>query len=210
MTYSKDLRVKVKIMHGRKGMTLEKIADITDINHKTVKSMVEEEMKEDDDNLSARGKFGGKKLGADVHKYLSAILKEEPSLSLIEMCELVDRNFNAQVSTSTMSRFLRCTGVTRKKLHVVAKERDAGKERKYVKDIEGFLTSQFVFIDETHTDNRNRNRRWGWAPRGQRASERGEQPKKEILQRRCVESGRAACKLHARGRIQYRQAAVLH
>jgi len=104
-----------------------------------------------------------------VREYVLA----NPAMYLDEYCEIVRRVFDKTISPTTMCRVIKRLGLSRKKLRIIALQRCAEKEIAYCIALEGMFSYQFIFLDETHVDNRCRNRLWGWSAVGERVSQKG-------------------------------------
>jgi len=98
---------------------------------------------------------------------------EDPTKYLDEYCEMIRRAFNKTISPSTMCRVLKRLGLTRKKLRIIAMQRCSELEIEYSAALRDMHSYQFIFLDETHADNRSRNRMWGYSGMGQRVCQRG-------------------------------------
>ena len=59
-------------------------------------------------------------------------------------------------------------GFTRRKLSILAYERDNYLRADFTRLISQFRSEQFIFIDESSKDNRNANRYYGYLPKGTR------------------------------------------
>ena len=71
-----------------------------------------------------------------------------------------------EVSLSTICRFLRDGGFTRKKLQKVALQQDKFLREQYILDVSVYSKDMLVFVDETGADKRNTLRKYGYSLRG--------------------------------------------
>ena len=99
--------------------------------------------------------------------YLKSLLESNPTLYLDEIKHKLEVVRGVSVSTATISRFLRSRDFTWKAVSRKALEGD-----KRVRACWEIETAQyvdpdcFVFIDESHIDQKTAQRRYGWAPIG--------------------------------------------
>lgn len=106
-------------------------------------------------------------LDDDDATYLKALLEADPSIYLDEIKCKLEKVRNVSVSMSTISRFLRKQEFTWKAMAREAKERNQQLQTCY--EVETALyddPSYFVFIDESHVDQKTAQRKNGWSPIG--------------------------------------------
>jgi len=101
------------------------------------------------------------------------LIVANPAGYLDEYCEIIRRHLGKTISPSTMYRVIKRLGLSRKKLRIIALQRCAEKEILFCVALRGMFPYQFIFLDETHVDNRCRNRLWGWSKVGERVSQKG-------------------------------------
>jgi hypothetical protein len=100
---------------------------------------------------------------------LSALLEqliEKPELYQDEMAIFLYDEFDALVTTPTISRALASGGWSKKAARRVAKERNADLQDFYLHDLSEFRSYHLVYIDESGCDNRIGFRRTRWSPLG--------------------------------------------
>jgi transposase len=93
-------------------------------------------------------------------------LLEKPGLYLDEMAVFLYDEFDALVTTSTISRSLKSVGWTKKVIRHIAKERNADLRDFYLHNLSDFRSYHLVFVDESGCDKRIGFRRTGWSPLG--------------------------------------------
>ena len=106
----------------------------------------------------------------NMHELLIiALLHENPTLYLHEICSKIAEVTNVTVSAPTVCRILHKNGLTRKKLRQVAKQRSASYRGDFMAQILHYPRNFFVWTDETGTDRRDQLRKFGYALRGEPA-----------------------------------------
>ena len=99
---------------------------------------------------------------------ITALLWSEPTLYLSEICQKVFRITGIQVSPSTICRVIHKNGLTGKKVQQVALQRSIDYRCDFMAEVQMFDAKQFVWVDETGWDRRDKVRKFGYALRGQR------------------------------------------
>ena len=100
---------------------------------------------------------------------LSALLEElieKPELYQNEMAIFLYNEFEAIVTTSTISRALASAGWSKKAARRNAKERNADLRDFYLYNLSEFRSYHLVYINESGYDNRIGFKRTGWSPLG--------------------------------------------
>jgi transposase len=93
-------------------------------------------------------------------------LLEKPGLCQDEMQLFFLDEFNTEISTFSIGRTLRSHGWTKKKIHQIAKGRNADLRDLYLHNTVDFCSYHYVFVDESGCDKRIGFRRTGWSPLG--------------------------------------------
>jgi transposase len=93
-------------------------------------------------------------------------LLEKPEQYLDEMVIFLWDEFEALVTTSTVSRALKSIGWSKKTCRRVAKARNADLRDYYLYNLSFFRSYHFVYVDESCCDKRVGFRRTGWSPLG--------------------------------------------
>ena len=103
----------------------------------------------------------------DCHElYVIGLLAENPSLYLMEICQLILQATNVSVSPATVCRLLKRNGFTRKKIVQVAKQRSSCYRGRFMAEVMQYPRNFFVWMDETGADGRDQIRKFGYAIRG--------------------------------------------
>ena len=117
---------------------------------------------------------GGKKFGwtllqlAVIEEWISGSDTENHrDFYLDELCDFIGAQFGIYCSLSGAHYLVTRMQFTRKKLHVVAKQRDEHKRVEYAEFIaaQGYHADQLVFMDESGTNTRDWHRDWGYSLR---------------------------------------------
>ena len=125
------------------------------------------------DSTTAPNNGGGrpKCLTSEMRSFLHAELRSKSYLYADEMADLLHKNFpdENQPSKSTIYRFLRQSGITRKVACRKAQQRDADLVDLYIHDLAAFSAEHLVFIDESGANRHDGFRRYAWSARGKNA-----------------------------------------
>ena len=98
---------------------------------------------------------------AILHLFIS-----KPDMYLWEIQQELDFMFNLVVSESSICRLLKESNFSRKKLELVALQRDEEIRFIYAADVNMFTQQSFIFLDETGSDRRDAVRKYGYGLRG--------------------------------------------
>lgn len=106
----------------------------------------------------------------DLHElFILAIISQNPTLYLREICSQIFEVTSVTVSASTVCRVLHRNGCTRKKLTKIAKQRSTIYRGDFMAYVLQYPRDFFVWTDETGTDKRDQLRKFGYALRGEQA-----------------------------------------
>ena len=97
---------------------------------------------------------------------------DNPGVFLHEIQQCLLEEHGTEVSISTICKFLHNeAGFTRQRMILTAKQRDESLRVEYLMDINVYVGHPefFVFIDETGSDSRDRERKFGYSLRGRPA-----------------------------------------
>lgn len=100
---------------------------------------------------------------------IKALLDERPWTYQDEIAEFLLEVFDVTVHQSTISRTLKRIHMTRKKLMVVAGQRNEELRTQWLDDLQQFTAEQIVCVDESGSDERTGDRMMGYADKGVRA-----------------------------------------
>ena len=104
-----------------------------------------------------------RKLDGHHELFMLAVIHENPSLYLLEICQAIFEATGVMVSGSTVCRVLRRNGYTRKKVQQVAKERCIEFRTAFMAHVLQFPREYFVWVDETGSDARTHIRWFGYS-----------------------------------------------
>ena len=106
----------------------------------------------------------------DLHElFIIAIISENPTLYLSEICSKINEVTSVTVSAPTVCRVLHRNGCSRKKLSKVAKQRSSIYRGDFMASVLQYSRDFFVWTDETGTDRRDQLRKFGYSLRGEPA-----------------------------------------
>ena len=96
------------------------------------------------------------------------VISEQPDVYLQEIRDILAKETGTIVAVSTIWRFLHSSNITRQKMTLVAKQRNAFLRAALLQDMAIFEghSDMLIFIDETGADRRNCLRRFGYSIRG--------------------------------------------
>ena len=101
--------------------------------------------------------------------FIIALICNNPTLYLQELCHAILEITNVTVSASTVCRVLRRNGLSRKKIQQTAKQRSIAYRGDFMAYALQYPYNFFVWTDEMGTDRRDQMRNFGYALRGERA-----------------------------------------
>jgi len=105
---------------------------------------------------------------AEIDTAIHHLLNEYPWFYQDEIAEFLREVFDIDVDQSTVSRALARIKVTRKKLKVEAKQRNAELRTAWQDSLQHYSADQLIFVDESGSDERTGDRQYGWARIGER------------------------------------------
>ena len=107
-----------------------------------------------------------KKLTAPLELTILHLVLERPGIYLQEIASEFLDVMGAEISLSTICRFLRKVGFTRQRLRLAALQRDDFLRSKFVSEVSIYNRDSLIFLDETGSDKRNFIRKYGYSLRG--------------------------------------------
>ena len=108
------------------------------------------------------------KLSKSVQLAVLHFVLDRPGIYLWEIQQELKFMFNLDVCPATLCRFLKQSNFSRKKMQLVALQRDKHLRSTYAVDVSLYSPHHLVFIDETGCDRRDSLRRYGYTVRGRR------------------------------------------
>ena len=168
--YSTDLRWRMVWQRFAMELTLECIAGRLNVAvttvHATCKKFEETGAVEP---AKQPTRLGIRKLDEHHEQLILAILMENPSKHLHELCTHIAEVSGVSVSEATVCRLIRRHGLTRKKIRQIALQRSTEARALFMAHVLSFPMEFFVWIDETGSDARTYARKFGYSLRGMRA-----------------------------------------
>lgn len=168
--YSEDLKWRMVYQRLMLGFTYQQIAVNLSVDTSTVWRAVEKFQAEG--TVSTKYCKGPQTL-TDFQKFIIIqTVLEKPAAYLREICAELLAKTGSTVSESAICRFFQRNNFSRKKLHLIAKQRNEQLRLLFISDCEIYSPEMMVFVDETGSDNRDSMRKFGYSLRGQRATTR--------------------------------------
>ena len=168
--YGEDLKWRMVYQRLMLGLTYKQIATNLSVDISTVWRAVEKFQTEG--TVGSKYCKGPQTLSEFQKFVIMQTVLEKPAAYLREICTDLSVNTGTTVSESAICRFFQRNNFSRKKLHLVAKQRNEQLRLSFVSDCEIYTPEMLVFVDETGSDNRDSMRKFGYALRGQRATSR--------------------------------------
>ena len=103
---------------------------------------------------------------AAEERLLEYILESDQSPTLDEMQEMLLNEFDIETSRPTICRRLKKVQFTRKRGERIHPNRNEDSRQAWLSKISEYKASQLIIVDESSTNERSLDRRWGWAPKG--------------------------------------------
>ncbi len=166
--YSRDLRWRVVWQRVGMERPFRDIATNLNISVGTVRNICKKFDETGDVNPLAPDLEHTRVLSGEQELFIIALLYDNPSLYLSEICQQVLEVFGIRVSYPTVCRMIHRHGLTRKKVQQVALQRSMGYRAEFMAEALSFTVDKFVWVDETGCDRRDQIRRFGYALRGER------------------------------------------
>jgi len=94
------------------------------------------------------------------------ILECDQSPTSDELQELLLNEFDIEVNSSTIRRRLKKMGISWKRGERRHPNRNEDSRQAWISKVAQYKASQVIVVDESSTNERTLDRRWGWSPRG--------------------------------------------
>lgn len=114
-----------------------------------------------------------RKLHQEDLQYILSLVRARPDFFLDEILKLLTTNRFISVHFTTIFDELERAGMSRKKLQIIAQERNKAVRNDFIRHMAQYTQDQIAFIDETSKDERTFTRRWGRAKKGRRGRIQG-------------------------------------
>jgi len=113
------------------------------------------------------------KLDENDVDFIKNLVADHPEMYLDEIKLQLAQLRQKIVSVRTVWRTMKSLGFHRRKLEIQAYEASMSKQAEFILKVSAYETNQLVFVDETHSNRRSLERKYGWALRGQKPMKRG-------------------------------------
>lgn len=107
-----------------------------------------------------------RKLTPPIELTILHLVLSRPGIYLHEIQTELLQLMGADVSASSLCRFLSHIGYTRQKLKYAALQRDKQLRSQFVSDVSLYDPNMLIFLDESGSDRRDCLRKYGYSPRG--------------------------------------------
>ena len=104
---------------------------------------------------------------------IRTLVDKYPEIYLDELRDWMHHITGKEYTITTLHRFLRKSGLTVKKMHVIARQRNELLRSSYRRLVSDFHQHQFLFIDESAKDDRTFQRKFGMCLKGCRLANHG-------------------------------------
>ena len=168
--YQDDLRWRMVYQREALGYTYQRIARNLNVDTSTVWRTVQlfqntgnvSKKKYNTDNIT-------RKVNESVLFVILQVVLDHPGVYLREIQAHVQYLTGTKLSTSTICQALHNQGFSRKKMQVIARQRNESLRATYAAEMSVYDADMFVFLDETGSDRRNALRKYGYSWRGKPA-----------------------------------------
>ena len=169
--YHEDLRWRMVWQRKAQGLKLAEVAKNLSVDTSTVQRVVA--------RFDATGQVKKKKyripdirvkISKPVALTILQLILEKPDIYLWELQQELRFLFGLEVCEATICKFLKKSNFSRKKLRLIAIQRDAELRARFITDVAIYSQHHLVFVDETGCDRRDATRKYGYGLRGKAAS----------------------------------------
>ena len=158
-----DLRWRMVWQREVLQLTLDKIAKNLCVDISTVHRIVRRFSllgTVDKKPYSTRGRPS--KLSMPVQLTILHLIMEKPGVYLWEIQQELQWQFDLEISASVLCTFLKKNGITRKKMQLIALQRDQELRAIFMSEVSLYHCQVLIFIDETGCDRRDALRKYGY------------------------------------------------
>ncbi|KAK3703424.1 hypothetical protein QZH41_014259 [Actinostola sp. cb2023] len=106
-------------------------------------------------------------------RLIRRVIEDNPELYLDEVQSWLEYLTGEVYALQTLSRCLRRMGLTVKKLHIFARQRNEYMRAEFRRFVSQFQPNQFLFVDESSKDERTTQRKYGRSLSGTRVTRKG-------------------------------------
>ncbi|KAL1754234.1 hypothetical protein FB107DRAFT_216137 [Schizophyllum commune] len=164
---SRDVKIAAMVMYDQEHFSVELICRCLGFSSRTF-SRIRRLWEETGDVEKAKPTTRGRPriLNHDDVEYLLALVRAFPDFFLDELLDLCTTNRFISVNFSIICRTLLEAGQSRKRITLIAAERNEDLRSHHVLKAAECTPKQWVFMDETHKDERTLTRRYATAVEG--------------------------------------------
>ena len=147
---------------------LHYIAELFDTTRKTVRKIRDELYIKEviGDNWKPKKPGRPRRITPEIEEAIDYFVRAVPTIYQDELAAFVYDCFDIKVSQSMISETLKRIKITRKKLQVEAAQRNQATRLTYQAKMSTVKASQYVFVDESGSDERTGDRTHGYSKRG--------------------------------------------
>ena len=151
-----DIQIKTAIELYLKGKSQKEIGDILSINRTTVYGIISRYRDTNQLTSVKRGTQGVKKMTEEHDEFITKLIDEDPCISLKEMQQKIEENFEIELSTSTISRHIKDFNYSFKAISKQPIRRNDEKAindryiygQEFIRLLSNYFERDFIFIDE--------------------------------------------------------------
>ncbi len=165
--YSEDLRWRMVWQRKAQGLTLDRVAANLCVDTSTVYRIVKQF---ETCGVVRKKPYSAQnttvKLTKPVQLTILHLVLQKPGIYLWEIQQELRLMYGLDISPSSVCNFLKRSNFSRKKMQLIALQRDQELRATFVSDVSLYPMHSLVFIDETGCDRRNALRKYGYGLRG--------------------------------------------
>ncbi|XP_031565977.1 uncharacterized protein LOC116301108 [Actinia tenebrosa] len=159
-SYPEALRWRVIYLSYGEGLRVSEISLILKVSETFVKKIIR--IYNGTHSVNDNSHRGGRPRMLDAHDILlvKSIIDQYPEAYEDEISEWLRHVTGKHISVPSISRHLRQIGFSRRKLNVIARQRDERNRAEYRHRVSAFIRNQLLFVDESAKDSRTFQRRY--------------------------------------------------
>ncbi|RFU31029.1 hypothetical protein B7463_g5310, partial [Scytalidium lignicola] len=143
------------------------IATAFDVSYETVRYIARKLKTDRTIGVNLRGKAGRSSvITPDIEQAVKEVIYTSNDLYQDEVADFIYDEFDIKLSQSAISKLLKKLNITHKKLEYVAAQRNQLLIDNWYIESANFTADQLIFVDESASNERTGDRKYGWAPIG--------------------------------------------
>ena len=162
--YSVDLRWRIVWQYHALRLQPKRVAANLNIDCSTVRRVLH--IFEQTGNVERKPYPSDKAWSEPVQLYIAYLVLEKPGIYLREIINEVSTLLGVDLTESAVCKFLKRSGFTRQKLRTFALQRSESLRSQFVQDVSIYKPETLLFVDETGSDQKDSNRKYGYSVRG--------------------------------------------